>query len=392
MIPGLDRYKKKWKITTDPAIKPGLGSITAALAELGHPEREGTYIHLAGSNGKGSTAAFLAAIFKAHGLSTGSFMSPHIDDLHDQIQLDGQPVTEKALDKAMAELAGIRTPLTDFELLTAAAFLVFRNARPDVIILEAGMGGRFDSTNTVTPAAAVIPSVSFEHTDFLGNTIEDIAWHKAGIIKQGAPVIIGGMPAAAEQVIRKEAASLGADVLKPEGEPGVPLRLKGTHQKMNAMVALEAARLVLGGRFDRTRALDGLKTAFIPNRFEEVAPGIIFDGAHNADSAKKLAETVRAEYPDKKVHTYLGILKDKDYISVLRELEKVSDTLTFVDFPHERALDAKILFAESEVKVKTIQNVCDILPVSDENKVSLVTGSLYLLAIARRQIKKKQNR
>ncbi|AQQ52883.1 bifunctional folylpolyglutamate synthase/dihydrofolate synthase [Planococcus lenghuensis] len=391
MIPGLDRYKKKWNITTDPAIKPGLDSITAALKELGNPQKEGTYIHLAGSNGKGSTAAFLTAIFKEHHLSVGSFMSPHIEDLHDQIQLNGKPVTPDVLDQAMEQLANIRTLLTDFELLTAAAFLVFKNEQPDVIILEAGMGGRFDSTNVITPAVAIIPSVSLEHTNFLGPTIGDIAWHKAGVIKVHIPIIIGDLPEEAEAVIRKEAKKLTAPVVLPEGVPNVSLKLKGAHQQRNAMLAQAAAAHVLGDRFDAERADRGLAAAFIPNRFEEVAPNIFFDGAHNPASVEKLVETVKTELADRPIHVYVGILKDKDYITILRKLEEISDNFTFVDFPHERAMVAKNLYLESKGKVKTIQKVCDILPVLHKNEVALVTGSLYLLAEIRHLLINRQD-
>ncbi|MDN7245892.1 bifunctional folylpolyglutamate synthase/dihydrofolate synthase [Planococcus shenhongbingii] len=380
MINGLEIYKKKWNIETDRSIKPGLQAITAALAELNNPHQKGYFIHIAGTNGKGSTGAFLAAILRKHGLTVGNFYSPNIEDLHDQIQVDGKPVTEEEMDSAMARLSKLETPLTDFELLTAAAFLIFEQKKPDITIMEAGMGGRFDSTNVIDPELAIITSISYEHTNFLGHTLENIAWHKAGIIKKWKPIIIGQLPEAARNIIENEAKMLHAELILPEKQIDIELKLKGRHQKENAKLALEAAKEILLLKFNHDMAENALAGATIPFRFEEIYPNLVMDGAHNEASIKALVETIKEQYPGRPIHIVMGILKDKEYTKILRHLETVSDHFTFVDFENERALPAKTLFSENRSKIKTIVKYYDILPVPNKKEVTLVTGSLYLLS------------
>ncbi|MGI2326453.1 bifunctional folylpolyglutamate synthase/dihydrofolate synthase [Planococcus sp. YIM B11945] len=383
MINGLDSYKAKWNIQTDASIKPGLDAITAALEELGDPHKKGQFVHLAGTNGKGSTAAMLKSILREHGLSVGNFYSPAIFDIHDQIQLNGTPVTPQQLDEAMKQLANLQTPLTDFELLTAAAFLVFNKFAPDVAIIEAGMGGRFDSTNVIDPIISIIPSISYDHTNFLGETIEDITWHKAGIIKKWKPVIIGDLPAEARDIIHATADELHAEVIEARQRINAVLKLKGKHQLQNAGLAIEAAQELLQLEYNAQKAEKGLEKAAIPNRFEEVFPNVIFDGAHNEASIDALAAAIKEEYPNRSIHIIMGVLKDKNYVQILRRFEEVSGRFTFVDFPFERALPAESLFSESKSKIKTIRTLYDILPVQDENEVTIVTGSLYLLTAIR---------
>ncbi|MDN7240342.1 Mur ligase family protein [Planococcus sp. N028] len=380
MIKGLDHYVFKWKINTNSEIIPGLKAISSALEELGNPHQQGKFVHIAGTNGKGSTATLLAGILRAHGMTVGNFYSPAIEDVHDQIQIDGMPISPAEMDVSMEHLKAINTPLTEFELLTAAAFLAFAKWAPDVTIIEAGMGGRFDSTNVIDPVVSIITSIALDHTNFLGETIEDIAWHKAGIIKKWKPAVIGNLPEPAKKVVYETAASLHAEVIEPHKPVEAPLKLKGKHQRYNAALAVEAAKEILLLAFDEAKAEAGLADAGIPNRFEEIYPNVIFDGAHNTQSIQALVETIKETYPDKKIHIVMGLLKDKNYITILRQLEQVSDHFTFIEFKHERALPAKILFEENISKIKTIQNIYDILPVQEENEVTIVTGSLYLLS------------
>lgn len=380
MINGLETYKQRWNIHTDTTVKPGLQAITAALAELNNPHHTGKFVHIAGTNGKGSTAAMLAGILREYGLTVGNFFSPGIEDLHDQIQMDGRAVSAEQLDSAMDKLSKLMTPLTDFELLTAAAFVIFEQSQPDITIIEAGMGGRFDSTNVIDPEVSIIPSISLEHTNFLGDTIEKIAWHKAGIIKKWKPVIVGQVPDAALKVIEETASGLHAEIIHPGQSLDLRLRLKGGHQQKNALLALEAAKEILQFDFNNDKAERGLANATIPFRFEEVYPDVIFDGAHNEASIGALVETVKSEYPDKEIRIVMGILGDKDYITILRKLETISDDFTFIDFKNKRAISSKILFKESRSKIKTIANKHDILPVIERNEVIIVTGSLYLLS------------
>ena len=384
MIIGLEQYKEKWNIQTDTAIHQGLEAITAALEELGNPHKVGKFVHLAGTNGKGSTATFLSSVLQAHGYSVGNFYSPCIEDLHDQIQLNGKPISPDELEMIMKQLSLMKTPLTDFELLTVAAFLFFKNHAPDFAIIEAGMGGALDSTNVIIPEIAIIPSISIDHTNFLGDSIEEITWHKAGVIKKWQPVVIGELPEKSLKIIQETANELHAEVIRPkdlEVLDKLQFLLKGPHQIKNASLAIEAAKELLGKDYKEKNALQGLSTAKIAYRFEEVFPDVIFDGAHNKASAEALIETVKEAYPARSIHVVMGIFKDKDYVNVLRELEKISDHFTFIDFENERALPAKSLLSESNIKRKTILNINDILPVYDNEVVTLVTGSLSLLSL-----------
>ena len=385
MINGLEIYKEKWNIHTESTIKPGLHAISAALAELGNPHRVGTQIHIAGTNGKGSTAAFLHAILREHGFTVANFYSPGIVDLHDQIQVNGKPVSAEELDVAMEELRAIETRLTDFELLTAAAFLIFAKVKPDFSIIEAGMGGKLDSTNVIEPKISIIPSIALEHTEFLGDTLAEVAAHKAGIIKKWVPLVVGPLAEEAAGVIRSTAELQHADLIEVTDAPKRKLALKGPHQQINAQLAFEAAKEVLGRDFDPKKAEAGLAQAQIPFRFEQRAPGLIFDGAHNPASIDALVATIKEVYPDKNIHIVMGILKDKDYITILRKLETVSEKFTFINFQNSRALPAECLFELNKSKIKTIKNICDILPLSDKKEVTIVTGSLYLLSALARE-------
>ncbi len=381
MITGLDHYKEKWGIHSKTAIQPGLEAIQSALAELGNPHHGLPFIHIAGTNGKGSTAAFISSILMAHGKQVGNFFSPAIEDVHDQIQINRQPAGEKDFDKAMEQLAKVATPLTDFELLTAAAFLILKEKSPDYIVIEAGMGGRFDSTNVIEPLISIITSISKEHTAFLGDSVKEIAWHKAGIIKLGKPVVLGPLPELARAQIEEIAKEKNTPVLTVQQAYKGPLTLKGKHQEVNASLAWTAAEQILGQYFEEEKAVSGLAQAAIPFRFEEVFPGVIFDGAHNEASIKALVETIQENYPNKKIHIVMGLIKGKDYLSILKELENIATRFTFIDFGDERAMPANILFSENISKIKTIQNEYDILPVQEDVEVTIVTGSLYLLSL-----------
>ncbi|ANU25655.1 bifunctional folylpolyglutamate synthase/dihydrofolate synthase [Planococcus versutus] len=381
MIIGLEHYKSKWNIHTDSAIHPGLEAITAALEEFGNPHKVGKFIHLAGTNGKGSTATFLSAILRAHGYRVGTFYSPCIEDLHDQIQVDGKPISSQELNVVMKQLSCLQTPVTDFELLTLVAFIVFENHALDFILIEAGMGGALDSTNVIDSEIAIIPSISIDHTNFLGETIEKIAWHKAGIIKKWKPVVIGNLPEEALKLVQQTADNLHAEVIQPKKQLTVPLKLKGSHQLGNATLALEAAKELISKEFDEEKSLNALSSATLAYRFEEIFPGVIFDGAHNQAGAEALVKTVQETFPDRPVHIVMGILKGKDYKNVLRQLETISDHFTFVDFDDDRALSSKILFSENRSKRKTILKSYDILPVYNKEEVTIVTGSLYLLTL-----------
>lgn len=390
MIPKLDFYQKKHELLSADEIRPGLEAMERALDQLDHPEQGMRYIHVTGTNGKGSTVAFMESIARAHGLRTGSFTSPATTDLHDQIRLDGRPITEKEADKAFEEMknAGISGLLTDFELLTTAAFLNFKNHQPDLVFLEAGMGGRFDSTNVVVPEASVITSIGLDHTGFLGETIEQITWHKAGILKAGKPGIIGPLEPGALDEVTRIANEVGAP-LSIYGKdftaiPGIRPGLSGPHQEVNlalAAAALEAA----GVPHDPEKLKRGAETAFLPGRFEQILPGVYLDGAHNPAAAEALVRTIQEQFGhEAKVNFMIGILARKDYRQVIQLLEPLAASVTFLDFPDKDAVPASKLAAAATVPASKL-SFCELdkQALDRQQKPLVITGSLSLISLIR---------
>lgn len=410
MITGLEQYKEKWKVESDNGIKLGLEAMEQALELLSQPQRDTAFVHVAGTNGKGSTIAFLEAILREHGVTVGKFMSPCVLDVHDQIQINGEPILVCEMDELFQEMksAGLSGKCTDFELLTCAALLHFKKKDVDIALIETGMGGLLDSTNVITPLVSVIPSIALEHTNFLGNTLTDIARHKAGIIKQGVPVVIGNLPPEALAVITETAAEkeakllmLGADfVVKDDGYVYENLKLNaiarkmiGEHQAHNMGLAITTFVLVaerLTILLNEEAIKKGVANATLAGRFEEVLPSVYFDGAHNPASVEKLVETIKQYFPRKNIEFIVGMLTDKDVDTVLRQLETVSTTFTFVNFDNPRAMKAKDLIQKSRAVDRRITHdpIGYLQEPKDERTIVIATGSLYLLSLLRAQLKR----
>ena len=399
MIPKLDEYKNRWEIVSDQAIKPGLEAIEKALAKLGNPEKDLKVFHVAGTNGKGSTIAFIESILRKQGYSTGVFSSPAIIDIHDQIRINGTAISEEQLHLSFKELkkAGLSNSLTDFELLTAAAFCTFRRLAPDYALIETGMGGLFDSTNVVSPLVSVITSIAIEHSPFLGTTVAEIAEHKAGIIKPGIPVVVGPLEREALTVVQSRAFDCKSDVLvygddftmdagKRETFNGIETipklvrGMKGPHQGINAALAIEAL-LKSSVKIDHEAIVEGISTANLAHRFDEIYPNVFVDGAHNPAAAEALAKTIQFEFPGEKVDFYIGMLKGKDSKRVIDALVPVANSFTFMTFSHPQAERAEVLLDNCNFEVKNVtksKSDTIILDKGNESK-KIVTGSLYLL-------------
>lgn len=400
MIPKLNEYKERWHIKSDHAIKPGLTAIKEALNLLGNPEKLLNVIHVTGTNGKGSTIRFMESILERHGFSTGVFSSPALIDIHDQIRLNGNPITPKELDATFQTMkgAGVGDQLTDFELLTVAAFVTFQKAAPDYVLIETGMGGLLDSTNVVQPIVTVITSVALDHAVFLGERIEEVANHKAGIIKKDVPVVVGKLPGEALKVIQKTAERNKAHLKRygehftvenkePEifkGEQSFTLRdrkMKGAHQKNNMAIAIETL-LTAGVELDENHVQEAIASAQLPYRFEEVFQGVIFDGAHNPAAAAALVQTIQEAYPGEKVNFFIGMLKGKDIEGTLNELIPVAASFTFLSFNHPDAAAGEELMERCHhprKSVTMIEGESIILSNASSNK-RIVTGSLYLIS------------
>lgn len=414
MIPLLEVYKERWQVKSEQAIKPGLEAIEFALRKLGEPQKQLNVVHLAGTNGKGSTLAFIEGMAREYGLSVGKFMSPCIVDVHDQIQIDGRPITNEQMDRMIQQLAkaGLSGKLTDFELLTAVALLYFAEQSPDLVLIEAGMGGREDSTNVVTPIVSVVPSIALEHTNFLGNTLTSIAYHKAGILKENRPAVIGDMTEEITEVFEKEAiqknvllSKFGKDffVTKLDGTETYeyPLQqitisdlqrqLLGKHQGHNMVLAITAFLEVIKKfelLLDVQKIRNGVNNATLAGRFEQIRPNLYFDGAHNPASIQSLVDTVKENFPNKRIEFIIGLLADKDIKTILQLLEEVGDAFYFANIHNKRAMQAMTLYELSQAKEKQIiDDVNEFLQgLVKGDTVRIVTGSLYLLSEIRRNM------
>lgn len=399
MIPKLEDYKERWQIKSDSLIKPGLEAIETALKKLGNPELKIKVIHVSGTNGKGSTIQVMETILRAHGYSTGTFTSPAIKDLHDQIRYNGEVATAEQIDAACEQIkkASLSGCLTDFELLTVIAFLVLEKMSPDYVLVETGMGGLLDSTNVVKPIVSVITSIAIDHVQFLGTTLEEIAKHKAGIIKWETPIVVGDLASEGLSIV-KEVAKAQHAPLKIYGKDFIieklaeerfkgdstftfqKRKMKGEHQRRNTGVAI-AALLAANIRLEEKKVQDALQEAQLSYRFEEVMPNVFLDGAHNPAAARALRETIEEEFPGEKVDFIIGMLKGKDLKGTLDELTPVAASFTFLTFPHPNAATGEELMEHCTHDQKRVTNTFERTIILSEGhlKRTIVSGSLYLL-------------
>lgn len=390
-------------------VRYGIDRMRLLVAELGHPERAVPVIHVAGTNGKGSTSALLEAIFRAAGWHTGLYTSPHLVKLGERVQVDRRILSEAEIIAYTQELrpAAERIAQTDpddhpsfFEFMTAMAFLQFARQRCDVGIIEVGMGGRLDATNVVEPEIAVITSIGLDHCEFLGERIEQIAAEKAGIIKPGRPVVMGRVPPEAETVIRRIAAERGAPLRSVREEFGEDLtgypetNLEGDYQRWNAATATLVARS-LPTRWGLTPAVveQGLRHADWPGRWQRTTLGgrtLVLDASHNPEGAEVLAsnlahlvaESGRAPVV---VTGVLGVVRARPLIEVI---SRYAREIHFVIPNQARACSYEQLEElvpatyRGVVRRATVESVfpnphrC---AVGGPDDVVLVTGSIYLL-------------
>lgn len=398
MIPKMNEYKARWQLESEDSIKPGLEAIQQALEKVGNPERSLKIIHVTGTNGKGSTIAFMEALLAEHRYTTGVFTSPAMVDIHDQIRIGGKPVSAQQLDKTFQTMkeAGLSGMLTDFELLTVAAFITFAREKPQYVLVETGMGGLLDSTNVVMPLVSVITSIALDHGMFLGTTLAEVAKQKAGIIKPRIPVVIGTLPAEAMQVVQAVAQEKESELLvygeqfqlvteEMERFIGKDMfrwqerKMRGAHQARNLALAIEAL-LTAGVPLKESDVREAVRSVQVRYRFEEISPNVFLDGAHNPAAAQALADTIRTEFPGEKMDFVIGMLKGKDIGKTIEALVPVAASFTFLTFPHPEAATGEELMASCPHPIKRVTSVSDstIILVNDNKKI--VTGSLYLLA------------
>ncbi|UOY90187.1 bifunctional folylpolyglutamate synthase/dihydrofolate synthase [Bacillus glycinifermentans] len=413
-------------------IKPGLERMEWLLEALGHPEKKMKAVHVAGTNGKGSTIAFIRSILHEAGYTAGTFTSPYIVTFNERISVDGIPISDEEWMALFNEIAPLvleleKTELgaaTEFEIITACAFLYFATYRKtDFVILETGLGGRLDSTNVVNPILTVITSIGRDHTAILGDTLEEIAAEKAGIIKQGVPVLTAVHQREAAGVIKRKAAEKGAlyislqetcdiygELSLPDGErfslktpeqqyEQLETGLIGTHQRQNASLAVLAAEWLAAENYadiSREALRAGLKKAAWAGRFEKVLeqPLTYIDGAHNKEGVGRLAETVAAHFGDRNIHVCFSALKDKPYQDMICEIEAFASSVHFTSFDFPRAESAQKLYEQSRACHKTRDENIDSVfrfieeKAADEKAVVIITGSLYFISAVRAALKR----
>ncbi len=390
-------------------VRLQLERIATCLAELDHPERRfAVRIHIGGTNGKGSTAAMVEAMVRAAGRRTGLFTSPHLSRFNERFAVDGVPLPDAAILEAGAAVEGVvarlapsRSP-TFFELATAMGLYAFARAGVEVAILEVGLGGRFDATNAVTAEIAGVTGVALDHQAYLGDTLDQIAFEKAGIFKPGQRVVIGasGEPAGVERLRALASAAGAASITVVAPEAGIPdgwrLGLAGAHQQRNAACALaivDQLEQVGVGRVDGDARARGLATVRFPGRLEVVAerPRVVVDGAHNPHAAATLARAL-GELPERRRVVVLGISADKDVAGVVAPLVAGADRVVATRSQQDRALPVARLAdavraARPEVALERAEDAATALRMARSGAAAedlvVVAGSLFLVGEVR---------
>lgn len=360
-------------------IVPGLDSIRELCGRLGNPQNALRFVHVAGTNGKGSVSAYIAEVLKCGGYRVGRYISPVIFKYRERIQVNGRSITREALGRLAEQVKqvcsemvedGLNQP-TAFEVETALGFLYWKEKGCDIVVLETGMGGLLDATNIIeSTVLAVITSISMDHMRFLGNTQEEIAAQKAGIMKPGVPVVSAEQLRPVEKVIRDRAAALDCPLAVAErsritsvryglerqrfsygGFSGLEISLAGKYQIENGALAVEALKILSECGFPVTEAKlrQGLKQTAWAGRFTLVGrkPCFIVDGAHNEDAAKRLAESVQFYFTNKRIIYIMGVLKDKEYEKIIELTHGLADQIITVTPPdNPRAFPAYELARE----------------------------------------------
>lgn len=412
---------------------PTLKRMRRFLAELGNPQEGQRYIHVTGTNGKGSTVAMLRSLLLASGLRVGSFTSPFITRFNERIEYNNHQISDTDLVRLVQRIAPVVRRLdeelptggpTEFEIDTALMFCYFAEKKPDVILLEVGIGGLFDSTNVITPEVSVITTVGWDHMRYLGDTLGKIAHQKAGIIKPGVPVVSGKLPEEAMRVVKATATKndsklyvLGDDftVTKTNGTGFYPqlrydglnlhhvsyrLGLAGDYQLGNAAVAITTYQLFmhrLGLRIDQQAVKTGLSEVQWPGRLEKVnnEPLVLLDGAHNLPGIQALVKTIRDDFGDREVYLLVAILADKQYDLMLGELASLGNVhLMVTNFagpgPKRPSADLTTVAADLPTKypLQTASSWQEgFLTLSKElasDDVMIITGSLYFVSDVRK--------
>ncbi|MBV9297542.1 MAG: bifunctional folylpolyglutamate synthase/dihydrofolate synthase, partial [Verrucomicrobia bacterium] len=320
-------------------IKLGLDNVRFLLAALGEPQNDLQFIHVAGTNGKGSVCAMIDSVCRTSGIKTGLFTSPHLVRFNERIQINGLPIKDAEVVGGLQRISALidqdRHP-TFFEITTALAFDYFRSQGVELVVLETGLGGRLDATNVVNPLVSVLTSIDMDHQKWLGHTLREIATEKAGIIKEGVPVVSGPQFSEVRQVLEQIASEHSA----PFSYTEMPIDclfvgLAGSHQRLNAAIAVDAIRKA-AIQTDSRALKEGLANVYWPGRFQRVDARIILDGAHNPSAAKRVVETWRECVGPQRATIIFGGLSDKDLQGMIARLSALAARFLIVPIRSQR--------------------------------------------------------
>ena len=410
----------------------GLERTNRLLELLGSPQKKLKLIHIAGTNGKGSTTAMISRMLQGMGYKVGMYTSPYLEEFEERIQINGSNIPK---DKLIENLEQVKTAVsrvieegyehpTEFEIITVLMFLYFYNENIDYGVIEVGLGGRLDSTNVITPKVSVIASISFDHTNLLGNTIEEIAGEKAGIIKEGIPVVLYPQSKEAEDVVIKTAESRKSTVYSVNRNDGklididynnmtqhvevkgingvyyIHLPLLGEHQILNLCVAVNAVEVLCreeGIKCHKQIIEDSLKDVKWIGRLETLSrnPMIVIDGAHNIDGIRALKKNVEKYFRYNKLYLLLGILADKQVEEMIAEIAPMAEKIIALTPHNDRAElseDLKDEIKKINENVKAFEDyedaVREAVNYAGEGDLILISGSLYMIGDMRKIITK----
>ncbi|WP_339059943.1 folylpolyglutamate synthase/dihydrofolate synthase family protein [Tepidibacillus marianensis] len=414
-------------------IKPGLSRMEWMLDHVDHPERHLKFVHVAGTNGKGSTVCFISQVLRRNGYQVGTFTSPYLIDFTNRIQVNDEDISEEELVELLNQIIPLAEELeqtelggpSEFEVVTMLAILYFKKLLPDIIVWETGLGGRLDSTNVVYPLVSVITSIGYDHMEYLGHELKQIAMEKAGIIKSGVPVVSGVESEEAKNVIREYAEekratfyqlgehfSILRNTIQQIGSqfdfkdmfltmPELKISMIGAHQVKNAAVALmtlELLRQFYMFQIEEDSVYAGLEKTHWPGRFEMIHehPRVVLDGAHNPEGARSLADAISL-FNYKRLILVTGILKDKAIEDFYTHLIPLANELIITEPDYPRAAKAEAVAdiirlmggtASLIVKEDWIEAVDSAIKAADAEDMIVITGSLYMISDVRKYVLK----
>lgn len=401
-------------------IRPGLDRMEKMLAALHYPERTLKAIHIAGTNGKGSTLTYMKQYLMETGNKVGSFISPSLGSVREHIFLQDEPISEQhflhymnMLNPIINELDQDNNGPTEFEIIVMIAILYFKDYA-DLSLLEVGMGGEEDSTNIITPVLSIITNIGLDHTHFLGNTIQAIASQKAGIIKENVPIVTGVAQAEAIKVIKDKANKEQAPLYQQNTDfnfgiessqngfsfvnerfsfTNLQTGMKGKHQIQNAALAIQALSLV-DKHLDESKLVSSLMNARLRGRFELIKenPTIILDGAHNTEGIKALMQTLKTSYPNKSIHLLFAAFQDKPIQEMIEAVQTdLFESIALTTFHHPRAASVSYLKSKAKhMNIKCVESWSDYLDemikINDREEVIVVSGSLEFISKVRTRL------